>query len=62
VTIADDSVEKTPFKQVFVDYCNLVVWHIGSLGGLALAESSVHSSMLWGGFPTLWMEFQWLVI
>jgi hypothetical protein len=66
VTIADEnSVEKTwskPLKQAVVDYCNLVVWHVGSLGGLA--ESSVHSSMLWGGggFPTLWMDFWWLVI
>jgi hypothetical protein len=64
VTFADESgVEKTwiiLFIQGVVDYCILVVWKVGSFGGLT--ESSIHSSMLTGRFPTPWMEFQWLVI
>jgi hypothetical protein len=48
------------FRPGVVDYCSLVVWQVGSFGGLA--ESSVHNSMLCGGLPTLWMDFWWLVI
>ena len=62
--VADESgVEKTwiiLFIEEFMDYCILVVWQVESFGGLV--ESSFHSSMLSGKFPTLWMDFQWLLI
>jgi hypothetical protein len=48
------------FREGFMDYCILVVWQVGNFGGLV--ESSFHSSMLSGRFPTLWMDFQWLLI
>jgi hypothetical protein len=44
-----------PFRRGVVDYCSLVVWQVGSFGGLA--ESSVCNSMLCGGLPTPWMDF-----
>ena len=50
--VADESgVEKTSiilFRQGVMDYFILVVWQVGSFGGLA--ESSFHSSMLSGRF------------
>jgi hypothetical protein len=64
VIATDESgVEKTwiiLFIEEFMDYCILVVWQVESFGGLV--ESSFHSSMLSGKFPTLWMDFQWLLI
>jgi hypothetical protein len=43
-----------PSRRGVVGYCNLVVWQVGSFGGLA--ESPDHNSMLCGRLPTLWMD------
>jgi hypothetical protein len=59
VIVVDESgVEKTwiiLFRQGVMDYYILVVWQVGSFGGLT--ERSFHSSMLSDMFPTLWMDF-----
>jgi hypothetical protein len=47
-------------RSRFVGYCSSVVWKVRSFGGLV--EILVRSSMLCGKFPTMWMDFQWLVI
>jgi hypothetical protein len=44
-----------PFRRGVVDYCSLVVWQVGSSGGLI--ESPDHNNILCGRLPTPRMDF-----
>jgi hypothetical protein len=43
-------------RQGVVDYCNSMVWQVGSSGGLAKRLDK--NNMFFGRFPNMWMDIR----